>query len=38
MLNGHEPAEFKEKIRIVVVIFLVAVCVLIVRLGYLQII
>jgi penicillin-binding protein 2 len=38
MLNGHEPAEFKEKIRIVVVIFLVAVCVLIARLGYLQII
>ncbi len=38
MLNGHEPAEFKEKIRIVVAIFLVAVCVLIARLGYLQII
>jgi len=38
MLNGHEPAEFKEKIKIVVVIFLFAVSVLIVRLGYLQII
>lgn len=38
MLNGHEPAEFKEKIRIVVVIFLLAVGVLIARLGYLQII
>jgi penicillin-binding protein 2 len=38
MLNGHEPAEFKEKIKIVVVVFLFAVSVLIVRLGYLQII
>jgi len=38
MLNGHEPAEFKEKIRIVVVMFLFAVGVLIARLGYLQII
>jgi penicillin-binding protein 2 len=38
MLNGQEPAEFKDKIRIVVVLFLVAVSVLIVRLGYLQII
>ncbi|MBN1470338.1 MAG: penicillin-binding protein 2 [Syntrophaceae bacterium] len=38
MLNGHEPAEFKEKIRIVVVMLLLAVTVLMVRLGYLQII
>jgi len=38
MLNRHEPVEFKEKIRIVGGIFLVAVCVLMVRLGYLQII
>ena len=38
MLNRHEPVEFKEKIRIVGGIFLIAVCVLMVRLGYLQII
>jgi len=36
MLNGHDPAEFKKKIRIVVVIFLVALSILVVRLGYLQ--
>jgi len=38
MLNGQEPADFKGKIRIVAVLFLVAVSILIVRLGYLQII
>ncbi len=38
MLNRHEPVEFREKIRVVGGIFLIAVCVLIVRLGYLQII
>ena len=38
MLNGQEPAEFKEKIRIVIVLFLVAISFLVMRLGYLQII
>ncbi|MBN1363638.1 MAG: penicillin-binding protein 2 [Syntrophaceae bacterium] len=38
MLNGHEPVEFREKIRIVIAISLVVFCVLIMRLGYLQII
>ena len=38
MLNGQEPIDFKEKIRIVVVFFLVAVSILIVRLAYLQIV
>ena len=38
MLNGHEPIEFKGKIRIITGIFLLAVCILIGRLGYLQII
>jgi penicillin-binding protein 2 len=38
MLNGQEPAEFRGKIRIVAALFLAAVSILIVRLGYLQII
>lgn len=38
MLNGQEPADFKNKIKIVVTLFLFAFCVLTVRLGYLQII
>ena len=38
MLNGQEPSDFKEKIRIIVGLLLVAFCVLIVRLGYLQIV
>ncbi len=38
MLNGQEPIDFKKKIRIVVVLFLVAISILVVRLAYLQII
>lgn len=38
MINGHDPSEFKGKIRIVVMMVLVAVCVLMTRLGYLQIV
>jgi len=38
ILGGQEPAEFKRKIGIAVAVFLIAVCVLIARLGYLQII
>ncbi len=38
MLNGQEPAEFRGKIRIVAALFLIAVSVLVIRLGYLQII
>lgn len=38
MLNGHEPADFRGKIRIAATLFLVAVSILVVRLGYLQII
>ena len=38
MLNGQEPIDFREKIRIIVVLFLAAVSILVVRLAYLQII
>jgi penicillin-binding protein 2 len=38
LLNSQEPTEFKQKIRIAVILFLMAVCVLVMRLGYLQII
>ena len=38
MLNGQEPIDFRKKIRIVVVLFLVAISILVVRLAYLQII
>lgn len=38
MLNGQEPAEFKEKIRIAIGVLLVAFCVLTLRMGYLQIV
>jgi penicillin-binding protein 2 len=38
MLNGQEPAEFKERIRIAIGVLLIAFCVLTLRLGYLQII
>lgn len=38
LLNGPEPAEFRQKIKIVVVLVLVALTVLVVRLWYLQVI
>ena len=38
LLNGQEPADFRRKIQWVVYIFLFAFSVLIIRLGYLQII
>lgn len=38
LLNGPEPAEFRQKIKIVVVLILVALAVLVVRLWYLQVI
>jgi penicillin-binding protein 2 len=38
LLGGQEPAEFKRKIGIAVVLFLIAVSILVVRLGYLQIV
>lgn len=37
LLGVQEPAEFKRRIGIVVTLFLIAVCILVVRLGYLQI-
>jgi penicillin-binding protein 2 len=38
MLNGQEPSDFKGKIKIAAILFLIAASTLIVRLGYLQII
>ena len=38
LLVGQEPAEFKRKIGIAVILFLIAVSILVVRLVYLQII
>lgn len=38
LLNGPEPAEFRQKIKIVVVLILIVLTLLIVRLWYLQII
>jgi len=37
-LNGQEPAEFRQKIKIAVVLFLIGISVLVMRLGYLQIV
>ena len=38
LLNGQEPAEFRQKIKIVVVLLLIAISILLIRLAYLQII
>jgi len=38
LLNGQEPAEFRQKITIVIALLLIAISILLVRLGYLQII
>jgi penicillin-binding protein 2 len=38
LLNGQEPAEFRQKIKIVIALLLVAISILLIRLGYLQII
>ncbi len=38
LLNGQEPAEFRQKIKIVVILLLVGISILFFRLGYLQII
>lgn len=38
MLNGQEPIDFREKLRIVVLLFLAAISILVVRLAYLQIV
>jgi len=38
MLNGHEPLDYKGKIKIVIVLLMVVVSVLMIRLGYLQIV
>ena len=38
LLNGQEPAEFRQKIKIVIALLLIAISILLVRLGYLQII
>lgn len=38
LLNGQEPTEFRGKIKLIVLFFLIAVSVLVMRLGYLQII
>jgi penicillin-binding protein 2 len=38
LLNGPEPAEFRKKIKIAVVLVLIALAVLVVRLWYLQVI
>jgi len=38
LLNGQEPAEFRQKIKIVIALLLVAISLLLIRLGYLQII
>jgi len=37
-LQGHEPLELKQKIKIAAFIFLIAISVLVLRLGYLQIV
>jgi penicillin-binding protein 2 len=38
MLNGQEPIDFREKLRIVVLLVLAAISILVVRLAYLQIV
>jgi len=38
LLNGQEPADFRQKIRIVIALLLIAISILLIRLGYLQII
>ena len=38
LLNGQEPGEFRQKIKIVIVLLLIAISILLIRLGYLQII
>jgi penicillin-binding protein 2 len=38
LLNGQEPAEFRQKLKIVIALLLIAISILLVRLGYLQII
>ena len=38
LLNGQEPAEFRQKIKIVIALLLAAISILLIRLGYLQII
>jgi penicillin-binding protein 2 len=38
LLNGQEPAEFRQKIKIVIALLLIAISILFVRLGYLQVI
>jgi len=38
LLNGQEPAKFRQKIRIVIALLLIAISILLIRLGYLQII
>jgi penicillin-binding protein 2 len=38
LLNGQEPAEFRQKLKIVIALLLIAIFILLTRLGYLQII
>lgn len=38
LLNGQEPVEFRQKIKIVIAFLLIAISILLIRLGYLQII
>jgi penicillin-binding protein 2 len=38
LLNGQEPAEFRQKIKIVIALLLIAISILLIRLAYLQII
>ncbi|PKN76999.1 MAG: penicillin-binding protein 2 [Deltaproteobacteria bacterium HGW-Deltaproteobacteria-10] len=38
LLNGPEPAEFRQKLKIIIVVILVAFSILLVRLWYLQVI
>ena len=37
LLNGQEPADFRHKIKIVTALLLIAISILLIRLGYLQI-
>jgi penicillin-binding protein 2 len=38
LLSGQEPVEFRQKIKIVVALLVIAISILIVRLGYLQVV
>ena len=38
LLNGQEPVDFRHKIKIVIALLLIAISILLIRLGYLQII